>query len=100
MNVTDWEVDNLVQQLRGALERAMAMGFELPLFFAIISANGEIYAGCYESSASGPHLDCRMLVQHTPTGYLVAPINMMLVDRRGEAARVLIGGSTHPCLAG
>ncbi len=96
----DQQADDCVGQIRGALEHALDAGLELPLCVAIVAVNGEMSLGFVDRAATGPHLDYRVVAQHAPTGVLMPPINVMLVDPRGEAARVVIRGPHRPVLAG
>jgi hypothetical protein len=95
MSSVGQDVDDLVSQMRHALERVLVEGFELPLHIAAISAKGEMPLGCCKISASGPHLDCQVFAQHACFRYPMQPTNMMLADRRGDAARVVIDGPTR-----
>jgi len=58
-------------------------GFELPLYVACISANGSVLVGRYEAEFTD-------LLEHRENDVFTLPVNMMVVDARGEAARVVI----------
>ena len=77
------------------LEKLQEEGFVLPYSFAIIGVNGALMAGVF--SASGDSLDCTFTADHQPDerGVLM-PMNMMVVDARGEAVRIVIKGAGEP----
>ena len=64
--------------------------FELPMYWVSIGANGAFLIGKYVQSVDGETLDCDLLAEGGKDFQL--PINMMFVDPRGQAARVLIKG--------
>lgn len=69
-------------------------GFVPPMYMAALANNGE--AMVCEIVPEGGHLGTRMLCQHSPLGFMALPINIMYVDQRGEAARVMIGEAGAP----
>jgi hypothetical protein len=77
-------------QLTEILETLLEKGFAPPIFLAGIAVNGEMFLGEYRESPSGSGLDFELLAQHSPDHAFLTPMNMMFVDRRGEAARVVI----------
>jgi hypothetical protein len=82
-------------QLADALRMMLDdLGFELPLHFAAIASNGAVMAGTYRLDEAGGELACRVTVE--PTDMVTTPVNIMYVDARGEAARVVIGPSGTP----
>lgn len=77
--------------LAGFLEELIGdHGYQLPIYWAAISVNGSIFAGAYEQATVG--LDCKVFAEHSPTGMFVAPVNIIFVDSRGEAARTVLEG--------
>ena len=79
------------------LEKLQGEGFVLPYSFVAIGVNGALMAGVFAKAASGDDLDCTFSARHLPDerGVLM-PVNMMFVDARGEAARVVLTGPEQP----
>lgn len=71
--------------LTGVLER----GFRLPMSFVAVGVNGAMVFGRWSVDEPG-HVTLEGLTSHGET--LVFPVNMMVVDATGEAARVVITG--------
>lgn len=85
---------DLVEQIQAALEQVLATGFVLPIHVAAVGSNG---AGClltYQPCDDGLMPEFHYLHQ----GEMIAPVNMMLVDSRGEAARVVFRAGVDPQL--
>jgi len=55
-----------------------------------VAINGGILGARYLLDETGEGLEAEMLVEHTPVGMMQLPINVMIVDAKGEAVRVLI----------
>jgi hypothetical protein len=72
-------------------EKLLEEGFELPMYWVAVSANGSIAGARYETS-DGEHLNFVPLVDHSPSGIFQVPVNMMFTDTKGRAARVLFEG--------
>jgi hypothetical protein len=61
-------------------------GFEYPLFLAAVAVNGSCVFHRFETQgAAGTDM-----TSHVEGEAFVLPVNMMLTDRRGEAARMVI----------
>jgi hypothetical protein len=73
--------------LGGLIDR----GFVLPFHFAALGSNGSVLAGSFRADETGGGLTCEIAAEHFVEKVFVAPINVMFVDARGEAARVAIG---------
>lgn len=93
MQTRDLVLD-LASRLSTALGTVIAQGFEFPIFWVAVAANGEMLAGRYDLSESGSGLESRLLVRHSDGGTFAVPVNVMFVDGRGEAARVVIKQSS------
>lgn len=65
--------------------------FELPVHFVMIGRDGSIMGGTYAKNEHEGGLDADVTVSHAPSGVLTLPVNIVFVDSRGAAARVLIG---------
>jgi hypothetical protein len=77
------------------LEELLERGFTLPLCFTVVGSNGGILAGRYRADEEG--LAAEFVAEDMPDGKgLALPINIMFVDSRGEAARVLLGANAEP----
>jgi hypothetical protein len=70
------------------LAHLMEAGFKPPLHWAAIARNGSMMAGRYEVTERGD-LDCEIVFSDEAD--MAVPVNLMFVDCRGEAARVVIG---------
>jgi hypothetical protein len=64
-------------------------GFELPIHVGIVSRNGCAMWFVYVANDQGS-LDAKSLAEFVPHEMMTLPINIMLVDSCGEAARVLL----------
>ena len=82
-------MDFLKEKLNEILETLMNEGFTPPLYGAAISTNGSIMTFQYEFAQDGS-LDMKLISNHCPDGQFSIPVNMMFVDKRGDAARVVI----------
>ncbi len=66
-------------------------GFELPLHVVTISINGTMFFMRYDADESAGNLAATLLTSHPQKdAFLAVPINLIFVDARGEAARILI----------
>jgi hypothetical protein len=78
----------LTNEFAEALSSLLASGYKLPLTLAGISVNGVAFVATY-TQLDADSLECEFKLE--PKGYMKIPINLMVVDARGEAARVVIG---------
>ena len=58
----------------------------MPIHFAAVGTNGSVVAGTFRLSRSCDDFDCRISVRPSAVEGLTAPVNIMYVDRKGEAA--------------
>ena len=66
----------------------------LPLHLCAVSVNGAVLVVRYsESEEDEDSIDAEVVVQHYPDAGVQLPINMMITDADGDAARVLL---VHP----
>lgn len=65
-------------------------GFKLPVHCAMVGVNGSVSATLIEKAEGQPRLSTERTVEHIVDGRFVVPINVFLVDSRGEAVRVLV----------
>jgi hypothetical protein len=80
--------DTTANHMNDPINALLQRGFELPLYVACISANGSVLVGRYE--AGDTRVEFRDLLEHRENDVFTLPVNMMVVDARGEAARVVI----------
>ena len=82
-------MDDLVQAMAECLQSLLDSGFEAPLHVAGVARNGSAFVVTYELTKDGLEPTFRL----EPNGAFALPVNMMFVDQRGEAARLVIGQS-------
>jgi hypothetical protein len=70
------------------LREMLEAGFQLPFHMVAIGVNGAYLLGTYTAADDGNGLACEFHAQH---GDFRVPVNIMVVDGRGEAARIVIG---------
>jgi hypothetical protein len=73
-----------------SIRQLLDSGFEMPIHFAAVGTNGAVVAGTYQPANHGGSFQCQITVQTTKPEGLTAPVNVMYVDRRGEAALVVL----------
>ena len=82
------------EQLADIINACLERGFVLPLHLCAVSVNGAVLVVRYsESEDDEESIDGEIVVQHGPAAGAQLPINMMITDADGEAARVLL---VHP----
>jgi len=77
------------EQITAILTACLERGFELPLCLCVVGVNGAVLAVRYALKEDAG-MDCEVLAQHVPEPVFLLPINMMITDAQGEAARVVI----------
>jgi hypothetical protein len=75
--------DAFLEKLQEICEDLTRKGFQRPLFFACIAADGCTMTGSYG-------MDSRVLVTHLEQEELPLPINILFVDTRAKAQHVAI----------
>ncbi len=84
--------DPLARALGKFLSECMdKRGFELPLHCACLGINGYAIVFRYVAAADGSGLRAEELAQYSVGRGLALPVNIMLCDARGKAARMFIG---------
>jgi hypothetical protein len=73
-----------------SIRQLLDSGFEMPIHFAAVGTNGAVVAGTYRETDHGRSFECQITVQTMKPEGLTAPVNVMYVDRRGEAALVVL----------
>jgi hypothetical protein len=84
--MTENEIPSLAELLTSALEQCQERGMPLPYLLVMAGINGCILAARYVQSDDG--LEAEVLIDDG--GVMALPINIMIIDATGEAARVSI----------
>jgi hypothetical protein len=66
-------------------------GFVLPIHAAVVGVNGAALIMRCTANDDGDGLRVTALAEHSEGGMMALPVNIMLSDSRGEAARLVIG---------
>lgn len=90
----NWEL--FTQQTAEILETVRSQGFETPLYLTAVGVNGNMLFVRYTQSTSGEGLDSEVLASNTTNKIFSLPINIMITDAVGKAARVCIEVSQKP----
>jgi uncharacterized protein (DUF302 family) len=79
------------EQLADIINACPERGLVLPLHLCAVSVNGAVIVVRYsESEEDEDSIDAEVVVQHSPDAGVQLPINMMMTDADGDAARVLL----------
>jgi len=73
------------EQIANVLRELSVRGFVAPYTSAVIGANGSVMTFRYVQREHG--LVAEILDQHVEDGGFAMPMNLLVVDSRGEAAR-------------
>jgi hypothetical protein len=79
----------ITSAITNALDRATKSGMVLPFILVAVGTNGAIIAVRYTLNEDYGTLDAEPLMQ-TATSAMGLPINIMIVDANGEAARLVV----------
>ena len=88
------ELDEIIIRIATALNIAIEKGFESPLYMVAVAVNGSMLYVRYVS----PGLDPEVLSEFYQDESFRLPVNIMLLDSRGRAARILIEKDQKPTL--
>jgi len=80
--------DPVAEAVGEALGVCIERGFVLPFHAAAVGVNGSTIVVRYLATDAG--IAPEVLAEHYESEVFAAPVNIMIVDARGEAARVLI----------
>jgi len=72
------------------LRELLAGGFTLPFHVVALGVNGALVLGRYDGEPGA--LRCAILVEHLPDGRFGTPVNIVVTDCRGQAARLMVSG--------
>ena len=79
------------EQWADIINACLERGFVLPLHLCAVSVHGAVVVVRYsESEEDEESIDGEVVVQHFPDAGAQLPINMMITDANGDAARVLL----------
>ena len=82
------EGEDLVARLWGTLDELLIRGYEPPFHMATLGCNGEGFTVTYAQDGEG--LNAVLTSRVAEHGTLDYPINILIVDSRGQARLVLI----------
>lgn len=84
-------MDQLTEALASLLDQCIDRGMQLPFVTVVVAPNGSVMAGRYTGSAHMP------LTTHVEDPGFRLPINIIIADQTGEAARMTItqDGTTY-----
>jgi hypothetical protein len=88
-------MDPIQHMIVDALEKLGAAGWEAPIFFVAVAANGSMVYGRYDATDAGG-LEATLLAEHIEDAALMLPINMMMSNTEGEAIRLSINKPDDP----
>jgi hypothetical protein len=91
--------NELTLQMGEVLETLIDRGFVPPIYVAALSHNGSALCFVYDASPSGAGLEASVLCHHFAGRMMAMPINVMFVDKRGEATRVVLKADAAPKLS-
>jgi len=77
--------------LASILEALLERGYEPPIHCAVLGANGSLVAALFREVAGENRLSSTCTAEYFIDEGFRLPINMLFVDARGEAMRVLVG---------
>ena len=83
-------MQSMIYDSANSIRQLLDSGFEMPIHFAAVGTNGAVVAGTYRASPHGRSFECQITVQTMKPEGLTAPVNVMYVDRRGEAALIVL----------
>jgi hypothetical protein len=83
-------MESIIYDSTAAVRQLLHRGFEMPIHFAAMGTNGSVVAGTFRFSRRGDDFDCQITTQPYTMEDLTAPVNIMYVDRKGEAALVVV----------
>jgi hypothetical protein len=89
-------ISNVVVGLNRALQQVLHEGFELPVYYTIISANGLMIFVCCDEEEDERYLRAELITRHAPEERAILPLNVLLVDSHGKAAHFAMGEIDNP----
>src|SRR5262245_13715861 len=84
------DIKDTAKQIRQILSVLLESGFKMPIILTSIDRYGSLIVAEYTlAPGKDDHWNCEMLAQRMKNELFEPPINMLFVDARGEAARVV-----------
>lgn len=87
------EIDAVGNVFSEILSNLVDQGFELPLVVAAIAVNGSVSVARFARSPEG--VAVQVLANHIEGGGFQTPVNIMVTDSNGDAARVVVGADAR-----
>jgi hypothetical protein len=84
------DLKDTAKQIRQILSLLQESGFKMPIILTSIDRYGSVMLAEYTPApGKKDHWDCEILAERMKSELFEPPINMLFVDARGEAARVV-----------
>jgi len=84
------DLKDTAKQIRQILLLLQESGFTMPIILTSIDRYGSVMLAEYTTvHGKGDHWDCEIIAERMKSELFEPPINMLFVDARGEAARVV-----------
>lgn len=88
----DEQLELTAEKIGAILTQLLADGFEPPIILTGVGKNGSLLAVEYTPADEG-HLSSEILAERVRDETFTVPVNLLFVDARGEAARVVLDAS-------
>jgi hypothetical protein len=85
-----WDTSMDAQSIARILEVLLERGYRLPIHCAVMGVNGSLIAALFSKTDGEDRFSTSCTAQHFVDEGFVLPVNMLFVDSRGEAMRVLV----------
>ena len=72
------------------LKACLARGFVPPLYMCAVSVNGSVLTTRFAYTPDETEIKATLLTEHMSDGVYILPVNLMITDTRGEAARAVL----------
>lgn len=84
------DLNDTAKQIRQILILLEEGGFKMPIILTSIDRYGSVMVAEYTAvPGKNDHWDCEIIAERMKSELFEPPINMLFVDARGEAARVV-----------
>jgi hypothetical protein len=83
-------MESPIYDSKASVQQLLHRGFEMPIHFAAVGANGSVVAGTFTMLPGGQGMDCQITVPTSKAEGLTAPVNIMYVDSKGDSALVVV----------
>ena len=72
------------------VKKLLDRGFEMPIHFAALGANGAAVTGTYRFLSDRFEFECQITSETADPEGMTAPVNIMYVDSKGECAHSVL----------